>query len=245
MKKAVVLIAGLALAGVVSADVVTTIAIDDDVAGGGGAGWTQIDGGAGNLTKDNLDAEANKLWGVSNKSNVDGMLYNAYSTLAGSLPSTIQAGTYTLALRIGNGNAFAFSGLNDISTGTNTDRGAVAGFFSTLVNDAEATKNNMYTEFNGVSGVTYTAPTEADPTDLSFTTWTFTWEIAEGSSVVGQDFYFGVYNRTGGDGTNGSTYGSAFFDDSTLSYAIPEPATLGLVVAFGGGILFIRRRLMI
>ncbi|VGO14177.1 hypothetical protein PDESU_02736 [Pontiella desulfatans] len=35
-----------------------------------------------------------------------------------------------------------------------------------------------------------------------------------------------------------------FFNDSGIQ-AIPEPATLGLIAAFGGGILFIRRRFMI
>ena len=37
---------------------------------------------------------------------------------------------------------------------------------------------------------------------------------------------------------------TAYIDDVTVS-AIPEPATLGMVAAFGGGILFIRRKLMI
>lgn len=48
--------------------------------------------------------------------------------------------------------------------------------------------------------------------------------------------------------TNGRRGGSTrseqgMFDDITLT-AIPEPATLGMVAAFGGGILFIRRRFM-
>lgn len=36
---------------------------------------------------------------------------------------------------------------------------------------------------------------------------------------------------------------SFYIDDVTLT-AVPEPATLGLVAAFGGGVLFIRRRLV-
>ena len=36
------------------------------------------------------------------------------------------------------------------------------------------------------------------------------------------------------------------FDANTITFTvIPEPATLGLVAAFGGGILFFRRRLML
>jgi hypothetical protein len=76
-------------------------------------------------------------------------------SIAGTtLPSTIQAGTYTLELRVGNGNVYDFTGLNDISADTNTDIGAVAGFFATVGSDAQASKNNMVTEFNGISGVT-------------------------------------------------------------------------------------------
>jgi hypothetical protein len=41
---------------------------------------------------------------------------------------------------------------------------------------------------------------------------------------------------------NGS--GGASFDDVSVT-AIPEPATLGLLAVFGGGVLFIRRKLMI
>lgn len=212
--------AALLLAGSVQAAVVTVI-IDDDV-----NGWTQQDAGAGsNLTKDNLTADDGvALWGVSNGADKMGLLYEDYATLAGStLPSTIQAGTYTLALRIGNGDAFAFTGLNDISSGVNTDLGAVAGFFTTVGSVAQDSKNNMYTEFNGVAGVTYTPPTEADPADLTWTTWTFTWDVAEGSSVIGSNPYFGVYNRTGSSGG-----GSAFFDNSTLSYSpvVGEPPVI-------------------
>jgi arylsulfatase A-like enzyme len=190
-----------------------SVVIDDDV-----NGWTQQDAGAGsNLTKDNLVADDGvALWGVSNGADKNGMLYEDYTSIAGTeLPATIQAGTYTLALRVGNGNVYDFTGLNDISSGVNTDMGAVAGFFATVGADAQASKNNMYTEFNGVSGVTYTPPTEADPTNSTWTTWTFSWEVADGSSVIGSNFYFGVYNRTGGT----ENYGAAFFDNSTLSYS--------------------------
>jgi hypothetical protein len=39
---------------------------------------------------------------------------------------------------------------------------------------------------------------------------------------------------------------AASFDNVSFEYeVIPEPATLGLVTAMGGGLLFIRRRFMI
>lgn len=215
---------------------------------GAGAGevGTQVGAGAFNNTKNGLSAEAGQLWGVSNGTNVAGMLYVTYSSLAGStLPATIQAGTYTFSARIGNDNN-NFAGLNDISSSTNTDAGSVAGFFTTLATgsggansaSADANKNNMYTEFNAVAGVTYTAPTEADPGNATFTTWTFTWEVAEGSSVIGTDPNFGVYTRTGdAAGTN-----SGFWDDSTLSFdAVPEPSAFALL-SFGTAGLLVRRR---
>lgn len=187
---------------------------------------TQVGAGATNTVKDNLTAENSKLWGVSNTNDLAGLLYYTYSDLAGAtIPATIQAGTYIFKGRIGNGNAFDFSGLNDLTSGTNTDGGAVAGFFTTLTgsgtgagaaaqNAANDSKNNMYTEFNAATGVTYTQPTEADPADQAWTTWTFTWVVASGSPVIGTDPYFAVYNKTGGNG-------SAFWDDSTLDYYAP------------------------
>jgi arylsulfatase A-like enzyme len=186
---------------------------------------TQIEAGATNSTKDSLNAEVGQLWGVSNTVERDGLLYFTYSDLAGTtLPSTIQAGTYTFSARIGASSVGSgFSGLNDITAGVNTDQGSVAGFFATLSDDAETAKNNMVTEFNAQSGVTYTQPAEADPTALSFTTWTFTWSIAEDSPVIGTNPYFGVYTKIASSGGNG------FWDDSTLSYTseiVPPPPTI-------------------
>jgi hypothetical protein len=62
--------------------------------------------------------------------------------------------------------------------------------------------------------------------------------IEEGSPVIGSNPYFGVYNRTGTvDG-----YGSAFFDDSILTYATasesnPAPVRdlAGALVSSGAG----------
>ncbi|VGO13224.1 hypothetical protein PDESU_01778 [Pontiella desulfatans] len=189
---------------------------------------TQVGAGAYTTTKNGLDAEAGKQWGVANSTTVAGMLHVPYSTIAGTtLPPTIQAGTYTLSARIGNnGDNGGFAGLNDLSTGINTNRGCVAGFFTTLTgagtgtgavaqNAANDSKNNMYTEFNAVSGVTYTPPAEAEPATDAYTTWTFTWAVDEGSPVIGTDPYFGVYTKIGDTVIAG---GNGFWDDSTLAY---------------------------
>ncbi|MFC5050874.1 PEP-CTERM sorting domain-containing protein [Rubritalea spongiae] len=226
----------LASASVSSAATIYNVAI--------GESGTQLGAGATNTSKDNLTAETGNLWGVSNANNYMGITYWQFSDIAGS-GQTIQAGTYTFEARIGNGDAFSFAGLNDLSSSTNTAGGSVAGFFETAPvtggnagtqrSNAQVAKNNMYTEFNALSDVTYTAPTEADPADQTFTTWTFNWEVAEGSSVIGKDLYFGIYTKTGGNG-------SAFWDDSTLSYtAVPEPSSTALL-GLGGIALILRRR---
>ena len=46
------------------------------------------------------------------------------------------------------------------------------------------------------------------------------------------------------DGANTGTFAENFTVSGDTLTVIPEPATLGLVMAFGGGILFIRRKLM-
>ena len=48
----------------------------------------------------------------------------------------------------------------------------------------------------------------------------------------------------GGTGTVLMDYNNINVGQTTL-YAIPEPATLGMVAAFGGALLFIRRKFMI
>ncbi|MDF7806431.1 hypothetical protein P4E94_03205 [Pontiellaceae bacterium B12219] len=73
--------------------------------------------------------------------------------------------------------------------------------------------------------------------------------VSDGTlTITGADttYYQGLYSA--GDltfqGANTETFGDVFeVTGSTLS-VIPEPATLGLVAAFGGAVLFIRRRFM-
>ncbi|MGJ8677717.1 MAG: sulfatase-like hydrolase/transferase [Akkermansiaceae bacterium] len=172
-----------------------------------GEGGTQIDAGATNT------GETGQRWGVSNSVTRDGLLYFTYSNLAGTtLPSTIQPGTYTFSARIGS-STLTFPGLNNLSSGTNTSVGCVAGFFTSLVSDAEAVKNTMVSAFNNQTGVTYVQPNENDPAASSYTTWTFTWFIEPGSPTVGTDPYFGVYTKIGTSG------GAGLWDDSSLAYS--------------------------
>ena len=53
-----------------------------------------------------------------------------------------------------------------------------------------------------------------------------------------------VWLRISESRPGGTTSGDLMIDNVTVT-AIPEPATLGMVALFGGGILFIRRKLMI
>lgn len=240
MKKILPILAISTLYSIGTASAALTITVP--IGNGTGESGTQVGAGAFNTVKNGLTALDGTLWGVANTSNVMGMLYWRYSDLAGgTLPATIQAGTYTFAAAIGNnGDGTGFSGLNDISSGTNTDKGSVAGLFTTLATGsnaaAEANKNNMYTEFNAITGVTYTAPTAAAPGNDNWTTWTFSWTVAEGSDVIGTNPYFGVYTKTGTPGG-----GNGFWDNSTITY-IPEPSSLLLLGLGMGAMGLVRRR---
>lgn len=181
--------------------------------------------------------ETGSMWGVTNNTgNRFGLIYDSYSNIAaGTLPSTIQAGRYVFTARVGNNGlgGGGFAGLNDISIGTSTAKGLVAGFFSTVVNDnggnrvdAQSTKNNMSTEWNGLPSVGYTPPPEANPGEDAFTTWTFTWDVAADSPLIGTNPNFGVFTRTGNTGGNG------FWDDSTLTYTInTDPPVIDSFIA--------------
>ncbi|WP_372846721.1 PEP-CTERM sorting domain-containing protein [Pontiella sp.] len=63
-------------------------------------------------------------------------------------------------------------------------------------------------------------------------------EDYEGLTSVEFRIYFD--HRAGSGGGN-----NVFLDNVVVNAVIPEPATLGLVAVFGGGVLFIRRRFMI
>ncbi len=96
------------------------------------------------------------------------------------------------------------------------------------------------------------------PVDFSIHDW-HTFKMVLSQTTETYDLFIdGVQYATGAayrdQGTNEDlvTLGMKGNSDSTTGFArvdnitvIPEPATLGMVAAFGGGLLFIRRRLMI
>ncbi|MEJ6561935.1 MAG: hypothetical protein QNL71_12860 [Akkermansiaceae bacterium] len=161
------------------------------------------------------------IMGLGNTQERMGMFWWSFLDItAGSdLPETIQAGTYTFELTVGGDStvfASAVGGIDLTSADVtpNTDAGLIAGFFSTFENasagtsaaarsNAELSKDHMYTEFNNLSGVLYTPPTEAAPptgtgtTDSGegWTTWTFTWDVAPSSPVIGTNPNFAIYTK--------------------------------------------------
>ena len=90
------------------------------------------------------------------------------------------------------------------------------------------------------SGVTFSSGATPAPADDSGTSWTFTWEIAAGSSVIGQTGYVGAYFDTTDNFTSGS------IDDGQLTFVaaatVPEPSSLILAALGVLGIVGLRAR---
>jgi hypothetical protein len=84
----------------------------------------------------------------------------------------------------------------------------------------------------------FSATFSADGVDVSLGGVSTNIASLAGSAANIGSFVHSIHNS--GSGTRGV---GAHFSDMTVT-TIPEPATLGMVIAFGGGILFIRRKLM-
>jgi hypothetical protein len=171
-----------------------------------------------------------------------GVTYVQFSDLG--LGLTIQAGTYTLVMRIASNGAQNWPGLRDMTT-TGNHSGYANGFFtivgsggSGLADDGLTTLNSMVS-FNNTAGVTYIADTSvyaspnplplSDVAGFSEDTWysvTSRWTIAAGSPVIGTDPYIGLGFEVGN-----SNSGSVWIDDSSLTFsAVATLATLRLIV---------------
>ncbi len=81
-----------------------------------------------------------------------------------------------------------------------------------------------------LSSTTTSEPTQVDG---GWVTWTYTYATDASTTGIGQPLRIEL--------TTGENVG--WFDAVTLD-VIPEPATFGMVAVFGGGILFVRRKLM-
>ncbi len=186
----------------------------------------------------------------------DGITYIQLSALG--VPS-LQAGTYTLVTRVGSNGQNNWPGAQDMTSLTRT-AGYAAGFMlsnpgtGSALADGTAALNQMVA-FNTTNGVAYSSSAlsyVSSPTAVAdmlakadeavgfhADTWysvTNTWTIAADSAMIGKDPYLGVGFRILSAG------GMVGIDSATLTFAaIPEPATLGMVVACSGAMFAIRR----
>ncbi|MCF7816321.1 MAG: PEP-CTERM sorting domain-containing protein [Kiritimatiellales bacterium] len=184
-----------------------------------------------------------------------GVTYVPFSSLgvsnqSGSAMTTLEAGTYQMVLRVASNGQNPWLGIME----TKDVGGFMGGFMLTDPSLAAAGADavDLMFAFNATNNVSYAADTSIvstgtwDATQLKTVgnsmyqdTWysvTNTWTVAAGSSVIGSDPWVGVGFKILPDSN-----GAYFFDDGTLTYAIPEPATLGLVGITSLAILFLRR----
>lgn len=103
---------------------------------------------------------------------------------------------------------------------------------------------NTFSSGDGSSDVNYQLSTfAAGAQNAGRTTGALTYTVQAGDigKVLGfQLKFFDSSNNGSGEGSR-----NIYIDSISYSAAIPEPATLGLVAAFGGAVLFVRRRFMI
>ncbi len=136
------------------------------------------------------------------------------------------------------GNEAAGNGTVNLIDGTFT--------VATVNGDFQIGRNNAQglLDISGGTATFASAPTMGANGTINFSS-----DSTGSLTITGTDqtYYEGLY--TAGDLTRGGTQIGTFASDfsvtgSTLT-AIPEPATLSMVAAFGGAVLFIRRKLMI
>jgi hypothetical protein len=176
---------------------------------------------------------------------------------------TVNASDVLLGTDDTNGGLYELSGSGALVLTGDTTIGA-NGKFSMIGNDASFNAGNdagddftMLTtgvldfklDASGIGTITVADTFSIDGTsslltlDLSAFSGTGSFDLVSFSSIAGT---FDVGNISGLDSLTGGRSASITYDaDSMNLTVIPEPATLGLVSAFGGGLLFIRRLLQI
>ena len=215
-----------------------TMTIDVNASGGssnlGGTTLTAV-GGHGDYNNNT------PFWGdVTATANRDGATIALFSTIGSGVGSTVQAGTYEITLAVGRHGNKAFVGYLALSTTASTTvEGFTFGMMSSTPTTKDATSNAIHA-FNTASGVTFTAVSNATPTDPGataggFVDWTFKWEIATGSAVIGETASLGAVIQN-------MNNNSAFIDDGSITFTeVPEPSAAALL-GLGGIALILRRR---
>jgi hypothetical protein len=161
-------------------------------------------------------------------------LQNDFSQLY-QVVTIAEAGEFELSMWVANRN----NNNHYMPSLTDTHVDTVPVQFELLQGDYSLGVDIAYTDFVAnqtiVAADTYVTADFDDPKG-TYVNWTRTYD-----SLSAGTYTVWITNGTRG-GSSRSEQG--MFDDITLT-AIPEPATLGMVAVFGGGILFIRRRFMI
>jgi len=139
-----------------------------------------------------------------------------------------------------NSTAFYIAVYNDVDQNDATwDKGSLVGVSTTAVG---------FSALNSVETWTFSNEVLSDNTVYGYM---LTTDAAGTIALNGMRVGFENNGGVGSGGGHAISGGTAFggsgstWDVATTVTTIPEPATLGMVVAFGGGILFIRRKLMI
>ncbi|WP_372797348.1 DNRLRE domain-containing protein [Pontiella sp.] len=135
------------------------------------------------------------------------------------------------------------SQLNDVNASGPASVGAVATAW-----DTSGSNNPLFTYGHDYNTSTTTALNpQVLVADILNTAPTGQAVSGDFTSTV-QDWYSGSLANNGlvffmdGYGAQGAGFSNV---ELSINYTIPEPATLGLVAVFGGGVLFIRRRFML
>lgn len=234
----------LGLALTATATQASTINIDVDTTGTGTLGSIGFydAGNAGNF-----DDQASAWGDVTANANREGITVQSFEAMdtldtGGTMTSTFQAGTYTVSLQVGTHNNKAFVGYLDLGSETadTTSEGFTFGLMTAVPTSAE-TGSSAITAFNNAAGVTFAVtanPAAAKPTEgIAYNTWTFTWDIAEGSAVIGETAHLGALIQN-------MNNNSALIDNGSITYtaaAVPEPSSTALL-GLGGLALIMRRR---
>lgn len=138
----------------------------------------------------------------------------------------------------------------DLSAGALT---VLTGTFSTLGSFTAADFTLFYSTDGSAFSLVETIGSGTNPGDAATVTGAGTatagisFDLSGLTTTTATDFYFRLDpTATAASGVNGvMTQRAGFVDDVVLNgTVIPEPATLGMMALLGGGILFVRRRLM-
>ena len=221
-----IVVAGLLVVSAVSHG---AIIVDDDVES---SNWTVLgsSGGFQSTAAGGRPVKAGTELYKGNASN-DWTSFGAYR----DYDITLAAGIYTFTYQFGD-MSFSLLPGNGTADENNDSRIAIGFFVDGTQGSSGSSMRDAIRNNYDVAGVTY-AKVKANVPNNAWAEYQYTLTIEEGCSLIGENVSFGAAFNVG----DVSSATGAAFDDLTIDYVIPEPATLGMVSAMGIGALFIRR----